>query len=406
MKHALASIVAVFGVSTSAGFAIAQDVPLPTRIFDRSLEPIAAHPLEINASEVIAGAARAEESARLPRTEVLAVVVGPRNSRETDSRWRDVLRRSRERSGRRRAELRMVDGQVLSGHLLTSNGSNAWHHTRLGSIPINLEETAAIRFVDGVTLPAASDLDVVVLRNGDRITGFIEAFTDPLMVEQEEETKAISIPLERVAAMAMVNPAVAGSGTRLWTADGSIFDVEEVLVGEDGYVRAIRPRVNPTREVEFRLRQLRGISFDPARLLPLAGFVSMIDVETNRAVRPWAPPARTGSGFWPLNAPTIELSGPIRVRWTLPERGCIVATTAELPIDSIHGDFELIVRDGEREVARHRLNQSHPEVRLRVELQSDTLELELGLGQNGPVHDDLLLHEALVLLPSSRPKGS
>jgi len=396
MKKACYATILFFAVP-----AMAQDVPLPARVLVRSLEAVAAHPVEISQDEVIVHPIKDEMLRRLSPEDVLGLVVGPRSSRESDSRWRSVLRRSGERSLRRLPEWRLVDGQVFSGSLRLTADPPTWTHSRLGSIKIDLERTASIRLVDGVDLPAVSNHDVIMLRNGDRVEGFVLELSDPLKIEQETEGKVrtVSIPLQRVAAIALVNQMRGATGTRIWTSDGSVVQAESVLIGLDGYVKLIKPREKPTREVEFRREHLRGVVFDASRLIPLASLAATLDTEASKNLRPWAAPPVVEKGFWPLDAAAITISGPARVRWELPKAGCVVAATAELPIDSIHGDYELVLRDGGREVQRFTMNQEAPLVRLRVELESKMLELELTTGQRGPVHDDLVLHEGVVLLP-------
>lgn len=383
--------------------AYGQDVPLPSRVLLRTLDTVEAHPVEIDEEMVTAHGSDGSATQRFAREEVIGVVVGPRSNREADSRWRDVLSRSGERTNRAYPELRLTDGQVFPGSLRVAATPPSWTHPRIGSIAIDLETVESMRLVEGVEIPIVTTHDSVVLRNGDRVNGFVLGLADPLAIEQETNgtTKVLLIPLKRVAVIALVNERVSSSGTRVWTKDGSIIDVEDVRIGEDGYVKLIQPTINPTREVEFRREHLRGISFDTSRLQALASITATLDTFAAQAqgIRPWAPPVSVAQGFWPLDAAALTLRGPARVRWKFPSKGCVVAMTAELPIDSIHGDYDLVVRDGEREVQRYHLSQVTPTVRIHVSLTSADLELELTTGKRGPVHDDLVLHEGVVLLP-------
>lgn len=383
--------------------AYGQEVPLPSRVLLRTLDVVEAHPVEIHKETITAHGSGGNSTQTFARDTVIGLIVGPRSSREADSRWRDVLAQSGERAFRAYPELRLVDGQVFPGSLRLTATPPTWTHPRLGSIGIDLETVESIRLVDGVKLPVVTTHDSVVLRNGDRVDGFVLGLADPLEVEQETNgtTKVLSIPLQRVAAIALVNERVPPAGIRVWTSDGSIIDVEDVRVGEDGYVRLLQPAINPSREVEFRRAHLRGISFDTRRLRPLASIMATLDTDAAQAqgIRSWAPPVVVGKGFWPLDAATLSLRGPARVRWNLPHKGCVVAMTAEVPIDSIHGDYDLVVRDGAREVQRYHLNHASPRARIQVALTSADLELELTTGKSGPVHDDVVLHEGVVLVP-------
>ena len=388
--------------------AVAQDtdVPLPARVITNDLETHSARPFVIEDSHVIAWSKPTGIPTPIERADVLAIVVGPADSRATDSRWRDVVRRSGERSAVRGPELRLHNGHVIPGTMVARDDTIYWRHPRLGTFPIDVEEVSALRLVEGVDIPIAETLDQVVLANGDSIEGLILELADPLPIERTigEETTITKIPMERVAAIALVNPPIDPTGILVWTDDGARFSVEDVLVGDDGYVRIVRPSPSAHAEVEFQGQSLRGILFDPGAVIPLASLEAQVDVGKAKDIRHWAPPPRIAPGFWPLGAAEIELDGPIRARWTLPEKGCTVSARAELPIDAIHGNFELVVRDGGTEVLRRRVDRNEPVHRILHQLTSNELEIELEMGEGGPVQDDLLLHDAVVTLP--RNEGS
>lgn len=392
-------------VAFGCGSAFAQSgvVPLPARVFEDNLQSHGARPYVIEDFHVIAWPSPQGVPMEIERSGVLALVVGPADSRATDSRWRDVVRRSGERSPARRLELRLNNGHVLPGTLLAEDKIILWRYPRLGSFPIDLEQIDSVRLIEGAEIPTAKALDVVLLANGDSIEGLILELADPLPIERTvgETTTTIEIPLDRVAAFSLVNPQVAPTGILVWTDDGARFSAKDVRVGDDGYVRLLSPSPSAHREVEFQTENLRGVLFKPKAIVPLARLTAEVDVGEAQGLRHWAPPPRIAPGFWPLGAATIELDGPIRARWTLPAAGCTFAARAELPIDSNQGNYDLVVRDGGSEVYRKRFDRNTPIHRILLKLSSTELEIELKMGEGGPVQDNLLLHDALLRLPNT-----
>jgi hypothetical protein len=62
------------------------------------------------------------------------------------------------------------------------------------------------------------------------------------------------------------------------------------------------------------------------------------------------------------------------------------------------GDFELIVRDDDREVHRSHLNAATPTVSINVALTGSELTIELTQGEHGPILDRLVLARAMLLV--------
>ena len=144
---------------------------------------------------------------------------------------------------------------------------------------------------------------------------------------------------------------------------------------------------------------------NPKELVPLSQISPKVDSGLASGIRSWTPPPVVAEGFWPLGAATIDFHGPMRSRWSLPEGGGMFSAIAELPIDSNRGDFELVIRDGGREVLRTRINAENPICPIRVRLDSSELELEIEMANGGPIQDSLHLHEAVLMLPAAKKSG-
>ncbi len=380
------------------------EVPLPARVITRSLERIPSRPFRITSDTVILREKPSSPEFDHPRSDVLAIVIGPADSRSINSRWRSDTKQSGERGVRLQPEVRFVDGQVLPGSLDSEDGIIVWNSVLLGRYPIVLEDISWIRFQKNTVVPEANAEDIVVLKNGDRIIGLVSELADPLLIEGSDSGSVVTVPLDRVASISLVNPEVPPSGIRIWTSEGSVFSVQDVSVDyakEDGFVQVNGPVLSRKQEIVFPVRNLRGILMRPEQLVPLSDITPEVDTGLASGIRSWAPPPVIAKGFWPMGAATIDLHGPIRVRWSLPSSGCMFSAIAELPIDSTRGDFNLILRDGDREILRQRINSENPICPIRVRLDSSDLALEIEMAEGGPIQDSLHLHEAVLMLPSA-----
>ena len=385
--------------------ALAQDgVPLPGRVLDRGLNVVTARPFVVDQYRVIAWPSPGGVPTETALGDTLAIVIGPNSARAANARWHDVISRSNERADSTNTEIRFANGQVFPGNIIASGDQLQWRHKRLGEFNINLEDIRSLRLIEGVEIPKALTSDVIMLANGDQLEGLVMDLTDPLPIEREAEDgtlTTIEVPLERVASIALVNPPTSPSGVRIWLSDGTIFDAEQIRVGDDGYAQFIRPLVSETRELEMAVEYLRGVLFDPRRVVPLASLEAKVDAGSAEGLRAWSPEPIPGRGTWPLDAPELRIDGPSRTSWQLPMPGCTFATTAELPVNAPLGVFDLVVRDGDREIQRTRMDRDNPLVRIVHRLESRELQVELEMSTSGPVHNDLVLHEAILLLPET-----
>ena len=381
------------------------EVPLPARVITRSLERIPSRPFSITSDTVFISEKPSSPKFEHPLNDVLAIVIGPANSRSINSRWRSEITQSGERETRLQSEACFVDGQILPGTLEFEGERVTWNSIQLGRYPITLEDISWIRFKKNVRVPVAEAEDIVVLTNGDRIVGLVTEIADPLPIERSDGESVVNVPLNRVAALSLVNPEVPPSGLRIWTSEGSVFSAKKILVDEEGYVTVESPSLSSKKEISFPVRKLRGILMNPEELLPLSKISPQVDSGLATGIRSWTPPPVVAKGFWPMGAATIDFYGPMRARWSLPEAGVIFSAIAELPIDSNRGDFDLVIRDGGREVFRTRINSENPICPIRVRLDSSDLELEMEMANGGPIQDSLHLHEAVLMLPSAEKSG-
>ena len=100
----------------------------------------------------------------------------------------------------------------------------------------------------------------------------------------------------------------------------------------------------------------------------------------------------------PLGLAPIRISGPVEVRWRLPEGAQRFAAEAVLPADALaFGDYEMVIRDESGEIYRAHLDGGAPAASINVGISGRELTIELTEGARGPVQDALVLHRAMVL---------
>ncbi|MCA9290930.1 MAG: hypothetical protein KDA25_07365 [Phycisphaerales bacterium] len=301
------------------------------------------------------------------------------------------------------AWLMLNDGQMLPGgaarHASPPDAAPEtvmWEHRTLGLMAVPLDRIASVTFDTDTVPPRPTASDVVLLTNGDRLEGFVTSLSDPLMIEVDGAAGAVAVTIDRVAAVAIVAPARAPDGTRVWLNDGTVIDVEDVLVADDGSVRVSGvPFVVEGSEARIDLVRLRGVLFRPGRMTPLAAL---------RPTRIDGPPTR-----YTIPSPTIEdplvalgvadirFDGPVTVRYPLDATMRRFATEVELPLVAREwGDCEVIIRDDDREVFRTRLTGERPTATINVELRGSELTVEISEGRYGPIQDRVVLRRAML----------
>lgn len=273
-------------------------------------------------------------------------------------------------SGRTAAErggwgvLEFTDGQRAIGRLLAAgadqeknNESLRWESNLLGQLQIPLERLARVR-MEGFALPAghagdgeqhaaaadgtataisggasAAGQDQVLLSNGDILTGFVEAVGAQVRVKAGEAVT--DVPSARVREIRLAQKPVPPTGTMVWLADGTVVRAER-LGGEPDAKSASLVRMvlaadeGRSQRVGLNIAQVRAILPRAEAVVPLSAVriseqVPGEDRLGGGRVRAVATP----EGL--LNAADLELPGPMRVDWALPEGVTALAGWAELP---------------------------------------------------------------------------
>jgi hypothetical protein len=303
--------------------------------------------------------------------------------------------------------LRLADGQRFPGQALSgaraAEGVLVWIQSSwLGRMEVPLDRIESVTFAGRARVPGPGDADALMLANGDRLEGLVTALGDPITVEvlngDPSGPQTIELPLDRVVAVRMVTPPQQPSGRRLWLVDGTVVDVEEVMLGDDGLFRLEGlPLVADEQAKRVEVDAVAGVQFDAQRLIPFAALTpGRVEGPPTRYV---VPPPTVLDEFAPLGLGRVEFRGPVAVHYLLPAGSAYLSAEATLPVLARSwGDCELIIREDDQQIFSARLNADQPTTTVGVALEGSQLTIEVTEGSGGPVQDQVVLLRALVLV--------
>lgn len=302
------------------------------------------------------------------------------------------------------ALVQLADGQVLvgafGGFVATEGGSvSRWKHAGLGIVSVLLDQTALIQFEPLQRTLTASESDVILLRNGDRVSGFVKSVSTE--VEMEVQGSVQPVPVDRIAAVALVHAEQKGGPIRVWLDDGSVFDAARIDGGfAGGFALRGLTLVAGKSNLPLMPDDIEGVALQPARLRSLADQTPRLGEPTAaslpRAHRELPQVADVPSA--PLAAATITLRGPIRLVYEVPEGFTTLSATAEIPHALRRwGDVVLVVRQGTKELLRQPMSANNPRLSIALPIVAGALEIEVEEAGNGPVGDTVILTRPLLI---------
>lgn len=340
----------------------------------------------------------------LPVAAVLAIVQG-REATLSRSAATPILRRNR-------GLLHLRDGQripgVPAGRPAAAADAIAWVQTPVGAMEVPLEDIRLLvptleRDPGPVEL---AEGDRVVLANGDRLDGFVDAITDQVAVVTGEgaEERRVEVPIDRVVAVRLVASDREPGVVRAWFGDGLVVDAGTVAAGEasadtaDLGVELDGRRVGGDL-IPVGLGDLTAVVFDTRRIRGL----SQLELDRVEAVGPrhHVEPPRVLEPMAAAGLGTVELRGPMSATWIVPEGATRFSAAVSMPeVARAWGDLELVVLDGREERLRVTVNGLHPELAVDVPLSAADrrLTIRLEAGRYGPVMDRVRLRLPRVLM--------
>lgn len=295
--------------------------------------------------------------------------------------------------------LGLTDGQVWVGTPLSATGQTiTWFVEDALVLPVGLERIVSAEIYGPLDSMTRSDWkavgDLVALRNGDVLDGFVDSIDEQLRVESGGEV--ITMPLERVSGVLLANPSEAPEGMVVRTTGGSIITVDDVQFSMTGEMTAVLDHEGDTSEITLPGHRVRSVLFAPNAVASLAKIepaeVSSADA-LSRQLR-LETEVDEGVGF-----DSISLRGPVTVRWSFARPASRFAATVTLPPAMwAWGDCEFVVStDDGREVLRERLWAERPSVEINVPLAGLAgLRVEVVSGRGGSVQDRVVLTRPVV----------
>ncbi len=306
--------------------------------------------------------------------------------------------------------LELVDAQRIPGDLGTPPAPDAehvaWTNSVLGRLVYPLEDVAGLvrtSAPQSVARRAPSTpppSDTLLLTNGDQPTGFIAAVGDAVQIETE--SGVISLSPDRVQAARFSNPRQPGSGAWVWLGDGTAAAVDQIVLNDD---RRITLHLTQGAAGSYDWSMLRGVSFDVARLRPLASLEprSQQPLSGRRYAAPIECMSPEGAPEAPLDADDLLLPGPMSVTFDLPPGTTRLAGHVDLDSGAAPwGDCELVISVDSSEVLRKRLQSDQAPQPFNIEIDGSTLTVAVDAGRYGPIHDRVILHRPLLLVESER----
>jgi len=279
--------------------------------------------------------------------------------------------------------------------------------TPLGIVRVPLDMVSSV----GVGRPTSMTVepprkDSVTLSNGDVLDGFVESVGSAVVVQPDGAPSA-TVPLDRVGEIHLANPRIPARGPRAWFADGSVVTISGLIQAADSLPAARIPLLG--RDAPTPLARLGSVVFDSSRVVGLSTLTP--DRFTPSADRRWSRPPRALPGPAPLDAPDLELPGPMVVDWALPDGAARVSGVAELArFTEDWGEcsitIELVAEGATSALWSRRLDGAGASGAFNVSLGSAApdrrLRITLGAGSRGPIQDRVILRRPLLLLHEPR----
>lgn len=341
--------------------------------------------------------------------------------------------------------IELVDGQRLIGSLAApppsgpdsppgDDQSLRWNHPRLGLQTIPLERVHALRLSAPATpgalraverqesLSGVPESDIVLLTNGDRLTGFVDRIGGPsgeVVVTPPpspgSKPQPVHVSLAQAAYIALANPTVRPAGIVLWLSDGSVVATDrlgfDAAAGRVTLGALLSAPATPSPGASLDPGDVRAVALDASRLTPLAslGIARSAPTGDRRIAEPARIVPLSEGAPSPLGADDILLPGPMLVEWELPAGATRLAGWVTLdPSARSWGDCTVsfgVIEPGQSEpaatLARQSVSADQPVMPVNIDLPGlpgkARLRVTVDAGPSGPIQDRVWLRRMLIV---------
>ena len=295
----------------------------------------------------------------------------------------------------------LADGQRIPGKLELRGGVPSW--VSPWCAPRALDGDGVRGFALGTAaLPAASDGDVLLLRNGDRVDGIVSGITASgisVEVGSGADRSISNLAWDAISAVGLVAPPMPRSGARVWLADGTVIDGDSVSWMTPQYMRIVGGGNAAQRPISIPRRMVLAMQASPASATPLAQLSPAVSGATTPGVRYAQPSPVVVAGTWALDAPPIEIEGPVVLSYPAQSAPSRLVAVASRPSTAREASgIELVIRSGGKELLRERMDSARARVEVRVDIPAAPFEVEL-VPSSGSAAGAFVVLERAVLFP-------
>ena len=295
----------------------------------------------------------------------------------------------------------LSDGQRIPGKLELRGGVPSW--VSPWCAPRALDGDGVRGFALGTAaLPAASDGDVLLLRNGDRVDGIVSGISASgisVEVGSGADRSISTLAWDTVSAVGLVAPPMPRAGARVWLADGTVIDGDSVSWMTPQYMRIVGGSGTAQRPISIPRRMVLAVQSSPTSATPLAQLAPVASGVTAPAARYSQPSPTVVAGTWGLDAPPIEIEGPVLLSYpaqSAPSRLVAVASRPSTAREA--SDVDLVVRSGGKELLREHMDAARSRMEIRVDIPAAPFSIEL-VPSSGSAAGAFVVLERAVLFP-------
>lgn len=335
----------------------------------------------------------------------------------------------------RRAVVSLCDGQAIVGvpdsdikpapdvlSWMHKGPDDATYKLELGDFAFKLDQVARVDFPPLPSDPASLtdqlaslhkvSADTLLLRNGDRLEGFMLGFqiapdgqAQALAANIEVNKKPLVIPMPRIRAIILANPPARPSLSRVWLLDGTIVAVSAINKTDANMIELSLTTGALVKEQRITTEAIACILLDAAAVWPLANITPSAQGSSRR----WTPPVVAATSEELLDLSDVLMPGAMWVRYAVPTGAKNFHASLVLPDDSrTLADFDVVfaaidAAGKSQPLTTKHLSASATSAPVSFELPANTKELSIEIkpGVTGAVHTRLWLRHAAFL--AARP---